>query len=96
MTQAILLMSVPEQLASTLPTFFDKLISALSRLVDTFPQYEAIVDIFDGEPPSRIRQHLERVYHDFFEFLRIAARVFTASSGRKSKTLIPCLVETDL
>ncbi|KAK8140205.1 hypothetical protein PG984_000271 [Apiospora sp. TS-2023a] len=70
------------QLAAALPTFFDRLLSAISRLADTFPQYEAIVDLFDGNPSIRMRQHLEKVYQDFFEFLRLAAKVFTASSGR--------------
>ncbi|KAK8129305.1 hypothetical protein PG999_001685 [Apiospora kogelbergensis] len=70
------------QLAAALPTFFDRLLSAISRLTDTFPQYEAIVSIFDGSPSLRMRQHLEKVYQDFFEFLRVSTKVFTASSGR--------------
>jgi hypothetical protein len=71
------------QLASCLPTFFEKLISVLSRLTDTFPQYDTIVRIFGGDPPARIRQHLERVYKDLFQFLHIAARIFKASNGRR-------------
>ncbi|KAK8106842.1 uncharacterized protein PG998_008855 [Apiospora kogelbergensis] len=70
------------QLAAALPTFFDRLLSAISRLTDTFPQYEVIVSIFDGSPSLRMRQHLEKVYQDLFEFLRVSTKVFTASSGR--------------
>ncbi|KAK6065944.1 hypothetical protein SCUP234_12307 [Seiridium cupressi] len=70
------------QLACALPTFFDKLLTTIDRLADTFPQYEAIIGIFDDQPAPRMRQHLEKVYQDFFEFLRLAAKVFTASSGR--------------
>ncbi|KAK6065259.1 hypothetical protein SCUP515_11315 [Seiridium cupressi] len=70
------------QLACALPTFFDKLLTTIDRLAVTFPQYEAIIGIFDDQPAPRMRQHLEKVYQDFFEFLRLAAKVFTASSGR--------------
>ncbi|KAK7968989.1 hypothetical protein PG988_008062 [Apiospora saccharicola] len=69
------------QLASVLPTFFDRLLSTISHLTDKFPQYEAIADIFDGNPSLRMRTHLEKVYQDFFEFLRLAANIFTASNG---------------
>ncbi|KAK7923420.1 hypothetical protein PG985_007491 [Apiospora marii] len=70
------------QLGATLPSFFDRLLSTINRLADTFPQYEAIVDVFDGKPSLRMQQHLEKVYQDLFEFLRAAAKVLTASSGR--------------
>ncbi|KAK8087899.1 hypothetical protein PG997_002860 [Apiospora hydei] len=75
------------QLAAALPTFFDRLLSTISRLAGTFPQYEAIVDIFDGSPSLRMRQHLEKVYQDFFEFLRLSAKVFTASNGQELEIL---------
>jgi hypothetical protein len=69
------------QLASGFPSFFEKLIALLGRLANTFPQYHEIVAIFDGEPPARMRHHLESVYQDIFEFLQTAARIFTASTG---------------
>ncbi|KAK7941301.1 uncharacterized protein PG986_013688 [Apiospora aurea] len=78
---------IVDMLAAALPTFFDRLLSAISRLADTFPQYEAIVDIFDGSPSLRMRQHLEKVYQDFFEFLRLSAKVLTASNGRVKRPI---------
>ncbi|KAI0556168.1 hypothetical protein F4679DRAFT_22557 [Xylaria curta] len=70
------------QLASGFPSFFEKLIAILSKLADIFPQYEDIAQIFEGDPPPRIRHHLESVYRDLFEFFHITARIFTASSGK--------------
>ncbi|KAI0187202.1 hypothetical protein EV127DRAFT_499283 [Xylaria flabelliformis] len=69
------------QLASGFPSFFEKLIAIISKLADKFPQYEAIAQIFEGDPPPRIRHHLESVYRDLFEFLYITASIFTASNG---------------
>jgi hypothetical protein len=71
------------QLASSFPTFFEKLLSILGRLAETFPQYEAIVELFEGVPPPRMHGHLENVYLDLMLFLQLAAKVFTASNGSK-------------
>ncbi|KAK0627293.1 hypothetical protein B0T14DRAFT_563110 [Immersiella caudata] len=70
------------QLASGFPTFFEKLLRVLDRLQKAFPQYDAVVKLFDGQPPPCMRRHLESVYRDLFGFLQIAARIFTASNGR--------------
>ncbi|KAF1960875.1 hypothetical protein CC80DRAFT_501123 [Byssothecium circinans] len=75
------------ELASGFPTFFEKLLSILGRLADTFPQYGAIIGLFEGTPPTRMHKHLENVYVDLMSFLRIAARVFTASNGRVKRPL---------
>jgi hypothetical protein len=56
-------------------------VKVLDRLGKAFPQYDAIVTLFDGQPPPRMRRHLESVYQDLFSFLQIAARIFTASNG---------------
>ncbi|KAL5384577.1 hypothetical protein PMIN02_009202 [Paraphaeosphaeria minitans] len=71
------------ELASGFPTFFEKLIVVLERLSDTFPQYSAIVKLFEENPPTRVRRHLESVYIDLFRFIQMATRIFTASSGSK-------------
>lgn len=76
-------------MASGLPSFFEKLLGLLNRLGEVFPQYDAVVKIFDGMPPPRMRQHLENVYQDLFEFLQMAARIFTASNGSKRPILPP-------
>ncbi|KAK8083785.1 hypothetical protein PG996_002566 [Apiospora saccharicola] len=69
-------------LASVLPTFFDRLLSVIERLANAFPQYEAILDVFDGKPTLRMQQHIEKVYQDFFRFLKLAAKVISSSNGR--------------
>ncbi|KAK4454446.1 hypothetical protein QBC34DRAFT_482279 [Podospora aff. communis PSN243] len=74
-------------LASAFPTFFEKLVKVLDRLGKAFPQYDAIVKLFDGQPPPRMRRHLESVYQDLFSFLQIAARIFTASNGKVKRPL---------
>ncbi|OAG03138.1 uncharacterized protein CC84DRAFT_960161 [Paraphaeosphaeria sporulosa] len=75
------------ELASGFPAFFEKLIIVLEKLSDTFPQYSAIVELFEGTPPTRIRRHLESVYIDLFRFIQMATRIFTASSGKVKRPL---------
>ncbi|KAF9736590.1 hypothetical protein PMIN04_009655 [Paraphaeosphaeria minitans] len=75
------------ELASGFPTFFEKLIVVLERLSDTFPQYSAIVKLFEENPPTRVRRHLESVYIDLFRFIQMATRIFTASSGKVKRPL---------
>ncbi|KAF3018203.1 hypothetical protein E8E14_012213 [Neopestalotiopsis sp. 37M] len=70
------------QMASALPTFLDKLLAAISRLTEKFPQYEKIMELFDGEPPPRVRKNFEKVYQGFFQFFQLAAKVLNASNGR--------------
>jgi hypothetical protein len=67
--------------------FLEKFMTLLSHLSDAFPQYDAIVSHFDGNPPDRLRKHIEGVYHDLFEFLHLSLRVFIASSGSMFETL---------
>lgn len=72
-----------QQLASGLPLFFDKLLIVLERLIQAFPQYELIEAIFEGKTPARLGLHLETVYKDLFEVLRVLAGVLTGSRGSK-------------
>ncbi|KAJ4355440.1 uncharacterized protein N0V89_003456 [Didymosphaeria variabile] len=75
------------ELASGFPTLFERLILVLERLSNTFPQYSAIIELFEGNPPARMRRHLESVYQDLFRFIQMATRIFTASSGKVKRPL---------
>ncbi|KAJ0161901.1 hypothetical protein CTA2_5419 [Colletotrichum tanaceti] len=70
------------QLAAGMPVFFDKVLAILERLIDSFPQYDAIDALFDREPPPRLRRHLEAVYKDLFQILLTLARVLRGSNGQ--------------
>lgn len=72
-----------QKLASGLPLFFDKLLVVLERLIKSFPQYEVIEAVFQGKAPARLSLHLEAVYKDLFEVLRVLAGVLTGSRGSK-------------
>lgn len=77
------------QLAGAFPLFVEKYLVFIEELADAFPQYDAVIQILtklttrDGTQ-GRLRHHLGLVYQDIFEFLRISARIFTASDGSKS------------
>ncbi|KAK2030658.1 hypothetical protein LX32DRAFT_318566 [Colletotrichum zoysiae] len=70
------------QLAAGMPVFFDKVIAILERLMDSFPQYDAINPLFNGEPPPCLRRHLELVYKDLFQILLTLGRVLRGSNGQ--------------
>ncbi|KAI1361464.1 hypothetical protein F5Y08DRAFT_342646 [Xylaria arbuscula] len=80
------------QLAASLPSFFEKTIAVVEHFAESFPQYGALAKLFKGQPPNRIRQHLQNVYKDIFEFLRVVTRIFTASTGKIRRP--PALIAT--
>ncbi|KAF2970085.1 hypothetical protein GQX73_g3435 [Xylaria multiplex] len=82
------------QLAAGLPSFFEKTIAVVEHFAESFPQYGALAKLFEGQPPTRIRQHLRDVYKDIFEFLRVVTRIFTASNGKIRRP--PALIATTI
>ncbi|KAI0972800.1 hypothetical protein F4678DRAFT_460361 [Xylaria arbuscula] len=82
------------QLAAGLPSFFEKTIAVVEHFAESFPQYGALAKLFEGQPPTRIRQHLQDVYKDIFEFLRVVTRIFTASNGKIRRP--PALIATTI
>ncbi|OCL08347.1 hypothetical protein AOQ84DRAFT_42671 [Glonium stellatum] len=76
------------QLASNFVTFFEKLVTVLERLIESFPQYAMIADLCKDKVSTRMKSHLENVYLDIFQFFQSVARVFTNSRGGLRKTPI--------
>ncbi|KAI0151835.1 hypothetical protein GGR57DRAFT_503760 [Xylariaceae sp. FL1272] len=79
-------------LAAGLPSFYEKTITVVEHFAESFPQYGALIQTFKGKPPARIRHHLQDVYKNIFEFLRVVTRIFTASSGKIRRP--PALIAT--
>ena len=88
------------QLAVNFSSFFDKLLKLLEHLVDTFPQYDMMLELCDmmsHDKPneitklkankSQVRRNIEAVYRDILQIIQAAARVFMKSDGRKMDSL---------
>ncbi|KAJ8109541.1 hypothetical protein OPT61_g7388 [Boeremia exigua] len=72
------------QLASNFSAFYDKLIITLERLAAETSQYEGIELEVKIESNARLRNHLEKVYVQLFQFFHTAARVFLSNHKLKS------------
>ncbi|KAK2761482.1 hypothetical protein CKAH01_16308 [Colletotrichum kahawae] len=83
-------LGVAQKLHQRLHPFFD----ALNVIIGTEPfaaigygafriilQYEVIEAVFRGKAPARLSLHLEAVYKDLFEVLRVLAGILTGSRG---------------
>lgn len=73
------------QLASNFSAFYDKLIVTLERLAAEMSQYEGIALEFKIESNARIRNHLEKVYMQLFQFFHTAARVFLSNHSKRDR-----------
>lgn len=53
----------------------------LEHLADSFPQFDAIAEVYKDALPPRMRGYLENIYTTLLDFFRIVAEIFTASNG---------------
>jgi len=77
------------QLASHYGGFFNRTVKVLGRLGETFPQYAAITDLPHLSTSKKLRDSVEAVYVDLFEFFSGIAAVFVKKDTRKPTAIHP-------